>query len=83
MTKPDELASDILERFEIKQALVARRKALGLSQKRLAEIIGVNQPTISNFEHRTNDPYLSTLQRYARGVGLELIISIETKEIDQ
>jgi DNA-binding XRE family transcriptional regulator len=52
--------------------LVALRKAKGLSQKEVAERMGVRQPTVSGFETEGSDPRLSTLQRYARAVDARL-----------
>ncbi len=53
-------------------SLVALRKALGLSQKAVAERMGVRQPTVSGFETEGSDPRVSTLQRYARAVDARL-----------
>lgn len=51
----------------------ARRKA-GLSQRRLAELSGVPQPTIAAIERRRQDPRFATLKRLlvACGYGLDL-----------
>jgi len=50
-------------------ALIQARKEAGLSQRDLAEILGVKQPTVAKFEHHNGDPKLSTIQRYALAVG--------------
>jgi transcriptional regulator with XRE-family HTH domain len=57
--------------------LVALRKALGLSQKAVADRMNVRQPTVSGFETEGSDPRLSTLQRYARAVEARLRLVIE------
>lgn len=57
---------------EMRWALIESRKRAGYSQRELAEIIGVSQPTIANFERHENDPRLSTLRRYALAVGAEI-----------
>ena len=45
------------------QTLVAERKARGITQQQVGEVLGVGQSTIGGFEAST-DPRLSTLQRY-------------------
>lgn len=58
-------------------AMLARRRELGLSQKQLGKLMEVKQPTISEFEVESSDPRLSTIQRYARAVGLQVHVSLE------
>jgi DNA-binding XRE family transcriptional regulator len=50
--------------------LVEARKKCGLTQKQVAELIGVSQPTVAAFERYDNDPRLSTIRRYAVAVGV-------------
>jgi predicted XRE-type DNA-binding protein len=47
------------------------RQARGLSQKKLAEILHVQQPSIAKLERRT-DMYLSTLRSHIEAMGGEL-----------
>ena len=47
------------------------RQARGLSQKRLAELLHVQQPSIAKLEKRT-DMYLSTLRSHIEAMGGEL-----------
>ena len=49
------------------------RQARGLSQKMLAEILHVQQPSIAKMEKRT-DMYLSTLRSHIQAMGGELDI---------
>lgn len=49
------------------------RQARGLSQKKLAEILNVQQPSIAKLEKRT-DMYLSTLRNHIEAMGGELDI---------
>jgi DNA-binding XRE family transcriptional regulator len=49
------------------------RQARGLSQKMLAEVLHVQQPSIAKIEKRT-DMYLSTLRSYIEAMGGELEI---------
>ena len=50
------------------------RRARGLSQETLAEILHVQQPAIAKLEKRT-DMYLSTLRNHIRAMGGELIVT--------
>jgi transcriptional regulator with XRE-family HTH domain len=52
--------------------LVRLRKGAGLTQTDVARLMGVRQPTVSQFETESSDPRLSTLQRYARAVGSQI-----------
>ncbi len=47
------------------------RQARGLSQKMLAEVLNVQQPSISKMEKRT-DMYISTLRSHIEAMGGEL-----------
>lgn len=47
------------------------RRARGLSQKALAEVLDVQQPSIARLEKRT-DMYLSTLRSHIEAMGGEL-----------
>ncbi len=49
------------------------RQARELSQEELAEVLGLNQATISKLERRT-DMYLSSLRRFVEAMGGELEI---------
>jgi len=50
----------------------ARREAAGLSQRRLAEIVGIRQPNIARLEAGDVLPTLGTLDRIADALGLTL-----------
>jgi DNA-binding transcriptional regulator YiaG len=49
------------------------RRARELSQASLAEVLGVQQGTVSKMERRT-DMYLSTLRSYIKAMGGDLVI---------
>lgn len=55
-----------MERYQ--HTLGELRKARGLTQVALAQSLGMTQPEISVLERRS-DAYLSTLERYVRGLG--------------
>lgn len=57
-------------------SLRALRKALGRTQVKLAEELGVGQDTVSRYEQRT-DMLLTTLQGYIRAMGGDLALMVE------
>ena len=61
------MAQTMLDEMPLKEL----RQARGLSQKMLAELLQVQQPSIANIEKRT-DMYLSTLRSHIEAMGGEL-----------
>jgi DNA-binding XRE family transcriptional regulator len=57
-------------------ALKRIREALGLTQNRLAEELGVSQVTVAQMEKR-HDLLLSTLRRYVEGAGGRLTLTVD------
>lgn len=55
------------------------RQARALSQEELADVLGLNQATISKLERRT-DMYLSSLRRFVEAMGGELEITANFPE---
>jgi len=49
--------------------LIRLRREAGLTQKMVAEMLGISQQAIHKFERYDSDPKLSTLRRYANVVG--------------
>jgi DNA-binding XRE family transcriptional regulator len=60
--------------YEIKKKLIAMRKEAGLTQEKLAEIMGTKKSNISRLESfkSTNSPSISTLMNYAKATEHEL-----------
>lgn len=52
--------------------LVRLREKLGLSQRDVADRLGVGQSAISRIESGERDPHLSTLRRYALALGARI-----------
>ena len=52
--------------------LKKRRKALGLTQAKLAEIIGVRQTTLSQYENGDCFPRRDKLEEIANALGCEV-----------
>lgn len=64
---------------KLKERLAALREGHNITQREVAEEIGVSQSTISEFENR-QDSRLSIFIRYANALGYRLHFSLE-KEI--
>ena len=65
--KADNLAKAMLAEMPLNEL----RQARGLTQKMLAEVLDVQQPSIAKMEKRT-DMYLSTLRSHIEAMGGEL-----------
>lgn len=57
--------------------LVACRKRIGLSQKKVAKLMSTTQSAVSEFECVNADARFSTLLRYAQAVDCDLVIELE------
>jgi DNA-binding XRE family transcriptional regulator len=74
-------AYDALEdEFAVLEALLAARKAAGLTQAEVAARMGVSQPVLARIESslgsQKSSPTLSTLRRYAQACGKKLVIQM-------
>lgn len=67
---------DAQGRNRLLDSLVKLRRILRLTQKQVADRMGVRQPTVAGFEKESSDPKLSTVQRYARAVEAQLTFSL-------
>ena len=65
---------DFDEYADLVLALVARRKALGITQKQVAAAMHTGQSAVSAIEATGGNPTIRRLQRYARAVGARLIL---------
>ncbi|MCA9878597.1 MAG: XRE family transcriptional regulator [Thermomicrobiales bacterium] len=61
-------------------ALAELRQSQGLTQREVAETLGVSQANISRIEHE-EDVYLSTLRSYAEALGGRLEINVVFPEM--
>ena len=59
------------------QAVAAARAQSGLSQTQLAELTGIDQSDLSKIERGVSNPSISTLERIAKALGGNLLISIQ------
>lgn len=68
-------AYDDLEfEFQIIRALIDARSKKNLTQKELAQKIGVDQSALARFESGRINPTLSFLQKITSGLGLKLLV---------
>ena len=49
------------------------RKAAGLSQEQLAELIGKTRSAVSQYENNTTTPYMYVIERIAAALGVETV----------
>ena len=65
---------ELIPEYEIKKKLIAMRKKAGLTQEKLADIMGTKKSNISRLESfkSENSPRISTLMEYAKATGHEL-----------
>ena len=63
-------------------SIISARARLGISQKQLSEMSGIDQSDISKIERGVSNPSISTLNRLAQAFGgklnIEIIIPAET-----
>ncbi|EPD69275.1 hypothetical protein HMPREF1219_01500 [Corynebacterium pyruviciproducens ATCC BAA-1742] len=64
-------------RATVLSALRSVRKGQKLTQRDVAQAMGTSQSAVSDLENG-GDPYFSTLQRYARAVGAQLRIVVDS-----
>jgi DNA-binding XRE family transcriptional regulator len=70
----EQLRSEIEPRIAVMRQI---RKALGLTQTEVAELLGVTQSNVSKIEAR-GDPSLSVLARMADAKGMRLRLAVES-----
>jgi len=73
---------DIKKEYDFIWKIVKARKEKGLTQKALAEQIGVSQQEISRFERLRHVPNLSSLMKIIDAIGLELMLVNKAPEDD-
>ena len=73
----------LIVRKQMLDRLVAYRKALGMTQKDLADKMGVSRPNISRFESEDYNPTIDMIVKVADSMGYEVRIDfVEKKAID-
>ena len=60
---------------EFRRALIVARLEAGLTQRQMAERLGIKQPALARWEAGETLPTLTTLHRVAQVLGLEFTIT--------
>ena len=68
-----EMADELL----LANQLYLIREELEISQKQLAEALGIKQQSLSAIENRGNDLKISTMKKYVEAMGGKLRIDVE------
>ena len=66
-------------KMAIADAITDARLSLGLTQKQLSELTGIDQGDISKLESGDRNPTVKMLQKLATGMNMELEISFKRK----
>ncbi len=69
---------ELRPRCEFRRALIAARLDAGLTQRQMAERLGIKQPALARWEAGETLPTLTTLHRVAQVLGPELTITPHT-----
>ena len=72
--------ADAEYRLELARRLANTRRRRGLSQAEVARRMGTTQSAVSDLEGGAHDPYLSTLQRYARAVAARVAVHLAVED---
>lgn len=62
--------------FKVAYMISAARAKAGLSQSKLSRITGIDQADISKIENGLSNPSVSTLERIAKALNVDLVISM-------
>ena len=68
---------EMADEMILEVGLQMMREALQLSQKQVAEAMGISQPAVTKLEQRGNDLKLATLKRYVEAMGGKLSLDVE------
>ena len=75
-----------MEYFKMKSYVLAKqlraaRKAFGLTQKELAEMIGVTRQVITRIESGTQNVTIETVQKIAGALNYDFTIELKQKQV--
>jgi len=68
---------EMADEMILETGLQLMREDLQLSQKSLAEAMGVSQPAVTQIEQRGNEVKLATLKRYIEAMGGKLSLTVD------
>lgn len=66
--------AELQPELQIIRALIISRGKKGISQRKLAQKIGITQSALARFEAGRINPTLSFIQKIISGLGLKLIV---------
>ena len=67
----------LAEQLLLENQLYRLREELEISQKELAQTLGIKQPSLSAIENRGHDLKISTMKKYVEAMGGKLRIDVE------
>ncbi|MZI76233.1 XRE family transcriptional regulator [Enterococcus durans] len=68
---------EMADEMILEVGLQMMREELQLSQKQVAEAMGISQPAVRKLEQSGNDLKLATLKRYVEAMGGKLSLDVE------
>lgn len=68
---------EMADEMILEVGLQMMREELQLSQKQVAEAMGISQPAVTKLEQRGNDLKLATLKRYVEAMAGKLSLDVE------
>ena len=68
---------EMADEMILEVGLQMMREELQLSQKQVAEAMGISQPAVTKLEQRGNELKLATLKRYIEAMGGKLSLDVE------
>lgn len=68
---------EMADEMILERGLQMLREELKLSQKHVAEVIGISQPAVTQLEQRGNELKIATLKRYIEAMGGKLSLDVE------
>ena len=68
---------EMADEMILEVGLQMMREELQLSQKQVAEAMGISQPAVTQLEQRGNDLKQATLKRYVEAMGGKLSLDVE------
>ena len=68
---------EMADEMILETGLQMMRVELKLSQKHVAELMGISQPAVTQLEQRGNELKIATLKRYIEAMGGKLSLDVE------
>ena len=70
-------------KYDIIQAIIARRNELSISQRKLAQMVGMHQPAICRLERGDGNITVGTLFKVADALNMDFGIYARSREADR